>query len=117
VLRGMMYILRSGIWCAAEQWWHFPWKFACTVMNGPLFPHGIFMPEQSWNSLHGILIAESWWNFPHWISLLMKTDGMLESFMECVNTQRQRAREEGGESEASWNFHSSWRMMEWWNLP
>jgi hypothetical protein len=23
------------------------------------FPHGIFMPEQSWNSLHGILIAES----------------------------------------------------------
>jgi hypothetical protein len=37
----------------------FSMEFACTVMNGPLFPHGIFMPEQSWNSLHGILIAES----------------------------------------------------------
>ncbi len=108
LLRGMMYIFRSGMWCAAEQWWHFPWwKFACTVMNEPLFPHGIFMPAQSWNSLHGILIAESWWNFLHWISVLMKTDGMLESAMECVNIEMERER-------GRWHFMWNLSTEEWW---
>lgn len=57
-----------------------------------------FLMEFSCLCNHGIHGMEfwfqhSWWNFPHWISLLMKTDGMLESAMECVNTERQRARE------------------------
>lgn len=119
LLRGMMYNFPSGIWRDAEQWWHFPWwNLHAQVMNGPLFPHGIFMPVQSWNSRHGILIPalmmefpslnfpanEDWWNV-----------GICHGM--CQHRETKSKREVGGESKASWNFHSSWRMMEWWNLP
>jgi hypothetical protein len=115
----VMYIFPSGIWCVAKQWWHFPWKFACKVMNGPLF----FLMEFSCLSNHGIHCMEFWLLSHDGISLI--EFACWWRLMECwnlswnVSTQRDKEQERrhAGESEASWNFHSSWRMMEWWNLP